>query len=222
LAKAQKTRKGYFGIQPRSPEQKQLADAIISDTPLVVATGPAGTGKTLIALAVGLHLVIVEEKYRHLLYTRNQEQLGKDIGALPGSLSDKTDPFMLALEDNLREMDGAPTLYMLKQQDKVSTPAIQTMRGRSITDTLIIFDEVQNMDVTTVKSLITRAGRNSKVIVLGSLKQIDAKHLRDEQKNGLARLVSALEQSGRTDMYEHIHLVKNERSELAQLIDEIM
>lgn len=222
MAAKMKKSSGYYGIKPKSPEQQQLVDAITSDKPLVVATGPAGTGKTLITLAVGLHEVMVTEKYRHLLYTRNQEQLGKDIGALPGNLNEKTDPFMMALEDNLREMDGVPGLNILKQQDKISTPAVQIMRGRSITDTLIVLDECQNFDTMALKSLITRAGRNSKVIVLGSMKQIDNRHLRDEQKNGLARLVAALKESGREDLYEHVHLVKNERSELAQLIDEIM
>ncbi len=191
-----------FGVTPRNAGQKFMQEALLMDSdvfPLVVVKGPAGTAKTFYALAVGLHKIIDEkcEKYRKMLICRPNVTMDEELGFLPGTEQEKIAPFMRPIRDNLEilvdndddkrysnEKELKDKVDELFDRKVITSEAIAYLRGRSIARHWVIIDEAQNLTPKQVKGIITRAGRGTKIILLGDPHQIDHPFL-DERTNGL-------------------------------------
>ncbi len=218
-------KKSHFGIQARNAEQAFALDILSDpDIKLVGLTGKAGTGKTLLALAAALDQ---EEDYKQILLARPIVSLAnKDIGFLPGDEKAKVGPYMQPLFDNLNVIKGlfnpgssdAKKLDELQKSEKLIIEALAFIRGRSLSDTIFIVDEAQNLTPHEVKTIITRAGEGSKLIFTGDIEQIDSPYL-DAQSNGLAYMIDKMK--GQT-LFAHVNLIKGERSELSELASNIL
>jgi PhoH-like ATPase len=214
-----------YGIKPRNAEQTFAVDALInSDIPLVTMTGKAGTGKTLLALASALQ---VKKDYRQIYIARPVVPLSnKDLGFLPGDIESKLAPYMQPLWDNLKviqdqfpETDKNYQLIntMIKEEKLVIEP-LSYIRGRSLQRIYFIVDEAQNLTPHEIKTIITRAGEGSKLVLAGDIYQIDHPYL-DSQSNGLSFLIEHFKGQR---LYAHVNLEKGERSELAELASNLL
>lgn len=214
-----------FGISPRNAEQTFALHVLNDlDIKLVAVTGKAGTGKTLLALAAALRQ---NKDYNQILLARPIVSLSnKDLGFLPGDEKQKVAPYMQPLFDNLNVIKAqlSPTSQdrrsiddMLKS-DKLSIEALAFIRGRSLSQTYCIVDEAQNLTPHEVKTIITRAGENTKMVFTGDLQQIDSPYL-DAQSNGLAYMIERMKGQ---NMFAHVNLVKGERSELSELASNLL
>lgn len=220
----------FFGITARNEEQKIALQYLNNDKPFTIITGDAGVGKNLITQAVGLENVMETQRYRKMIYTRLQVQLGMHLGYLSGDLKGKTEPFMLPFLDNLEKMDstkkGVIKAYLFAEGDeskqKVFFDSIQTMRGRSIDHTYFIADEIQNTDVHTMEAIATRIDEGSKFVFVGNFAQIDDDTLRVPEKNGFYQLLKGLyEKDPGRRYFDHIHLQENQRSEAVSIVSDI-
>ncbi|MDR0333742.1 MAG: PhoH family protein [Dysgonamonadaceae bacterium] len=214
-----------FGIQARNAEQA-FAFEVLNDpeVKLVGVTGKAGTGKTLLALASALKQY---KSYSRILLARPIVSLSnKDLGYLPGDEKQKIAPYMQPLFDNLnviktnlRANSGElRALDELQKSDQLEIEALAYIRGRSLTETYCIIDEAQNLTPHEIKTIITRAGENTKMVFTGDLQQIDHPYL-DSQSNGLAYMIDKM--SGQ-NLFAHVNLVKGERSELSELASNLL
>lgn len=212
-----------WGVKARNAQQRMAFDLLLNDQiPLVTLTGKAGTGKTLLSLAAGLLKVEDDRKYQKMLVARPIVPLGKDIGYLPGEKDEKLKPWMQPIYDNLEY------LFHSKQQGdlngilaglgSIQVEALTYIRGRSIPDQLIIIDEAQNLTKHEVKTILTRVGEGSKIVLMGDPEQIDHPYL-DESNNGLTFVVEKFKNH---PLGAHIRLEKGERSPLAQLAAQIL
>ena len=223
LRKVDKTT--VYGITPRNAEQSFAVDALINPRiQLVSMTGKAGTGKTLLALAGGLH---VKKSYRQIFIARPIVPLSnKDIGYLPGDVESKLAPYMQPLWDNLKVIqDQFPesdknhqAIDTMIKEDKLVIEPLSYIRGRSLQRIFFIVDEAQNLTPHEVKTIITRAGEGAKVVFTGDIYQIDHPYL-DGQSNGLSYLIDRFKGQR---LYAHINLEKGERSELAELASNLL
>ena len=227
LQKAPKVRLGR--IQPRNREQTFALDLLLdAAVQLVTLVGKAGTGKTLLALAAGLHQVADERLYDRLLVTRPVIPLGKEIGFLPGDLEEKMGPWMQPIIDNLDYLLGgedsahptrgghrAPRSSWadLKGMGLLEVEAISYIRGRSIPRQFMVVDEAQNLTPHEVKTIVTRVGEGTKIVFTGDPYQIDNPYV-DAESNGLTWLVERFKGQG---LAGHVTLMRGERSELAEL-----
>lgn len=214
-----------WGIKPRNVEQRCALDALLrDDIKLVTMMGPAGTGKTLLALAVGLRKVFDEGVYSKILISRPIVPLGRDIGYLPGTKEEKLFNWMQPIYDNLEflcESTGGETSETLKwvmDSKKIELEAVTYIRGRSLPKMYIIIDEAQNLTPHEVKTIISRAGEGTKVILTGDASQIDNPYL-DENSNGLTYTVGKFSDY---KIYGQVFLDKTERSELAAIAADLM
>lgn len=214
-----------WGIKPRNVEQKCAIDVLLrDDIKLVSFVGQAGTGKTLLALACGLRKVFDENTYTRILVSRPVVPLGRDIGYLPGTKEEKLFNWMQPIYDNLEllcDSSGhvpSETLRWVMDSKKIEMEAVTYIRGRSLPKMFIIIDEAQNLTPHEVKTIISRAGEGTKVILTGDPTQIDHPYL-DKDSNGLTYLVSRFSDH---KIYGHITFEKTERSELAALAAEIL
>ncbi len=214
--------KDTWGIQAKNLGQRYALDALMNDDiSLVTLTGRAGTGKTLLALAAGLHKVVDDHTYRRLLVTRPVIPMGKDVGYLPGDKEEKLRPWMQPIFDNLEFLmstmykDQMVSDMVTRLQDKglFEVEALTYIRGRSIPHQLIIVDEAQNLTPHEVKTIISRAGEGTKMVLTGDPYQIDHPYL-DFSSNGLCFAVEKFKQS---PLAAHVTLTKGQRSELAEL-----
>ncbi|WP_141431926.1 PhoH family protein [Bacillus sp. 03113] len=218
----------FFGVTARNEEQKRAMQALINDKPFTFLTGPAGSGKTLIAQAVGLERVIEAPVYRKMIYTRLQTQVGMDVGALPGDLTEKTYPFIAPFMDNLEVMSEKSSeikRYLTEGDDdkrKVFFDSIQTIRGRSLNYSFVMFDEIQNVDIHTIAALGTRPGVKAKFVFLGNFSQIDNPKLRGTNTNGLYRLLNGLYERGAHEYFDHINLTKTQRHPVVEVVEDIL
>ncbi|MFH1076631.1 MAG: PhoH family protein [Pseudomonadota bacterium] len=210
-----------WGIRPRNMEQQFAMELLLcDDTRLVTLMGSAGTGKTLLALACGLTKVLDEKVYAKLLVSRPIIPFGRDIGYLPGDKEEKMRNWMQPIFDNLRfltnshgeEGDGGFD-YLINTKKIVELEALTYIRGRSIPRQYIIIDEAQNLTPHEVKTIISRAGEGTKMILTGDPYQIDSPYL-DASSNGLSY---AVERMKGQKCFGHITLTKSERSELASI-----
>lgn len=218
-------KKNVYGIKPRNAEQAFAIHAMLKpEIRLVSMQGVAGTGKTLIALAAALEQ---KREYKQIYLARPIVPLSnKDIGYLPGDIKSKLNPYMEPLWDNLKfiqnqysesDKEYSKITEMVQNEKLVITP-LAYIRGRSLSNICFIVDEAQNLTPHEVKTIITRAGENTKIIFTGDIYQIDTPYL-DAQSNGLSYLIDRLKDH---ELYAHITLEKGERSELANLANELL
>lgn len=210
-----------WGITARNAQQRMALELLLNDDiPLVTLTGRAGTGKTLITLAAGLMKVEDLHRFKKLLIARPVVPMGKDIGYLPGEKEEKLRPWMQPIYDNLEflfDTKKAGDLdKILMGMGSIQVEALTYIRGRSIPGQFIIIDEAQNLSKHEVKTIVSRVGENSKIVLLGDPEQIDHPYL-DSQSNGLTYLVERFKEEG---ISGHVTLEKGERSRLAQLATE--
>jgi PhoH-like ATPase len=214
-----------YGIKPRNAEQTFAIHAIMNpNVKLVTIQGVAGTGKTLLALAGTLEQ---RREYKQIYLARPIVPLSnKDIGYLPGDIKSKLNPYMEPLFDNLKfiqnqfqetDQEFQRITDMINKEKLVITP-LAYIRGRSLSNICFIIDEAQNLTPHEVKTIISRAGENTKIIFTGDVHQIDTPYL-DSQSNGLSYLIDRLKHN---NLYAHITLAKGERSELANLANELL
>lgn len=214
-----------WGIKARNVEQRCAIDVLLrDDIKLVTLLGQAGTGKTLLALACGLRKVFDEGTYSRILVSRPVVPLGRDIGYLPGTKEEKLYHWMQAIYDNLEFLcdssghEANETLRWVMESKKIEMEAVTYIRGRSLPKMFIIVDEAQNLTPHEVKTIISRAGEGTKVILTGDPTQIDNPYL-DKDSNGLTYTVGKFADH---PIYGHIYLDKTERSELAALAAEVL
>jgi PhoH-like ATPase len=214
-----------YGIKPKNAEQAFALHAILNpDIKLVSLQGVAGTGKTLLALAGALEQ---RKRYNQIILARPIVPLSnKDIGFLPGDAKEKINPYMEPLWDNLKFIKNQfgknekryKVIEEMEKEEKLVITPLAYIRGRSFSDIMFIIDEAQNLTPHEVKTIITRAGENTKIIFTGDIHQIDTPYL-DEHSNGLTYLIDRLKGN---KLYSHIKLEKGERSELANLANDLL
>lgn len=208
-----------WGIQPLNEEQLYAMDAMMDDDiSLVTMVGIAGTGKTLIALACALEKTINQKAYRRIIVARPLVPMGKDVGYLPGSLEEKLTPWMQPIMDNLEFLFDrvGMSLKEFMKKDILEVEALSFIRGRTIPNQFVIIDEAQNLTPHEVKTILTRVGNKTKVVLLGDPYQIDTPYL-DKDSNGLTYAASRLIGN---PLVAHITLKKGVRSPLANLAAE--
>jgi len=215
-------KKGINGIKPRNKEQNFALDLLMNaDIPLVSIVGKAGCGKTMLAIAAGLEQTIgLDNKYSRLIVSRPVQPMGKDIGFLPGTLEEKMSPWLRPIQDNLQFLMGNDkiTLEMYMQKGVIEIEAITYIRGRSIANAYIIIDEAQNLSMHEIKTIITRVGEGSKVVLTGDIEQIDNVYV-DETTNGLTYVAEKFKPY---DLAGHVTLMNGERSRVATLASKIL
>lgn len=211
-----------WGIYPRNVEQSFALDCLLNDDiKLVSLVGKAGTGKTLLALAAGLSKTLDESKYHRLLVSRPIFPMGRDIGYLPGDVEEKLNPWMQPVFDNIEYLLGSGTnqkrasgrAQELINQGMLNIEPLTYIRGRSIPNQYLIVDEAQNLTPHEIKTIITRAGQGTKVVLTGDCYQIDNPYV-DSANNGLAFVVERFKNEA---IAAHVTLSKGERSELAEI-----
>jgi len=222
-----KLREGVWGIKPRNREQHFALDLLLNDDiKLVTLVGKAGTGKTLLAIAAGLQKVTEEQVFSKMLVSRPVFPLGRDIGYLPGTIEEKLNPWMQPIYDNLELLLG------LNKSDKkdgrsyaelvdlgfVEIEPLTYIRGRSLPQNYMIVDEAQNLTPHEVKTIVTRAGEGTKIILTGDPYQIDHPYL-DSSNNGLTIVAERFKNEA---IAGHVILTKGERSPLAELATQIL
>tara|TARA_R110002110_G_scaffold112353_6_gene279407 strand:+ start:471 stop:1814 length:1344 start_codon:yes stop_codon:yes gene_type:complete len=205
-----------WGVLPRNKEQSFAFDLLFDDEiPLVSLIGKAGSGKTLMAIAAGLEqtLGIKEGQYRRIIISRPVQPLGKDIGFLPGTMQDKMMPWLKPIQDNIQHImgDDRTMLSSYVERGKIEVEALTYIRGRSISNAFVIIDEAQNLTAHEVKTIITRIGENTKIVLTGDIEQIDNVYT-NETSNGLTYAVEKFKAS---ELAGHITFKKGERSKLA-------
>lgn len=217
--------KSIWGIEARNIQQKCAIDLLLrDDIKLVSLLGPAGTGKTLLALACGLRKVFDDAVYSRILVSRPIVPLGRDIGYLPGTKEEKLFHWMQPIYDNLEYLcessghEPNETLRWVLDSKKVEMEAVTYIRGRSLPRQYFIIDEAQNLTPHEMKTIISRAGEGTKVVLTGDPTQIDNPYL-DKDSNGLTYVVGCFANQA---IYGHMFLEKTERSALAALAAEIM
>jgi PhoH-like ATPase len=214
-----------WGLTARNLQQQFAIEMLLrEDIRLVTMLGQAGTGKTLLALAAGLQMVADEKRYRRIMVSRPIMPLGRDIGYLPGTKDEKLTNWMQPVSDNLQylvdpklEHSGDKVQY-LYDTGVVEVEAVTYIRGRSLPKLFIIIDEAQNLTPHEIKTVVSRAGEGSKVILTGDAYQIDNPYL-DASSNGLTFVVERFKDQ---PIHGHITLAKSERSELASLAADLL
>jgi PhoH-like ATPase len=211
-----------WGLRPRSKEQQFALDLLLDPEVRIVALdGMAGTGKTLLALAAGLEQVIETSLYDKVSVYRPIVPVGKaELGFLPGTLDEKLNPWMTAVHDALVALterrshaDARAVLEELTEREKLSLEAVTYLRGRSLHGTYVLVDEAQNLEPTTLKTILTRVGEGTKVVFTGDTSQIDAPYL-SEHNNAVSVLIDAFDGER---CFGHVRLSHCERSEVASL-----
>jgi PhoH-like ATPase len=232
LTRVGRHKEGVWGIFARNKEQLFALDLLLDDSvSLVTLDGVAGTGKTLLAIAAGLKKATDDRVYRKLLVSRPVYPLGRDVGFLPGDLEEKLNPWMKPIYDNLEllisgaeaetrreRQERTPAYQPLLDQGIIEVEPLTYIRGRSIPRQYLIVDEAQNLTPHEVKTVVTRAGEGTKVILTGDPLQIDNPYV-DATSNGLTYVIENMKES---PLAGHVTLRKGERSELAEVAAELL
>lgn len=216
-----------WGLRPRSKEQRFALELLLDpDVSVVALDGRAGTGKTLLAIAAGLEHVVERRAYERLAIYRPLVPVGRaDVGFLPGGLDEKLDPWMSAIHDSIvaltdqrNSRDARTLMEELTTRGQLSLESVTFLRGRSLHRQFVVVDEAQNLEPTTLKTILTRIGDGTKVVFTGDTSQIDAPYM-GESNNALAVLIQAF--AGQS-CFGHVTLSACERSEVASLAAELL
>ena len=213
-----------WGIDSRNKEQAFAIDMLMDPNVKIVSLiGRAGSGKTLLAIAAGLQQTIGlrtdENHYSRLIVSRPVQPLGKDIGFLPGTMEEKMLPWLMPIQDNLKFLMGdRANMQMYMEKGKIEIEALTYIRGRSIANAFIVIDEAQNLTKHEIKTIITRIGEGTKIVLTGDIEQIDNVYV-NETSNGLAHAVENFKQY---PISGHVTFTKGERSELATLASKVL
>jgi len=221
LIRLREPKDSLCGIRPRNKEQYFAIDALLDERiQLVTLMGKAGTGKTLLAVAAGMQLATRQRRYRHMLVCRPIFPLGRDLGYLPGTMGQKLDPWMKPISDTVEFLldTGGPIHGLNDCPALIGSGAIEIqplayIRGRSISNRFFVLDEAQNLTPREVKTVITRMGQGTKVVLTGDPYQIDNPYV-DANSNGFTYLVNRFRAES---IAAHVELLKGERSSLAEL-----
>jgi PhoH-like ATPase len=210
-------------ISSRNKEQAFAIDLLMDPSVKVVSlVGRAGSGKTLCAIAAGLQQTIGlrDNHYDRMIVSRPVQPLGKDIGFLPGTMEEKMLPWLMPIQDNLQFLVGGDknTLQMYMDKGKIEIEALTYIRGRSIANAFIIIDEAQNLTAHEIKTIMTRVGEGTKIVLTGDVEQIDNVYV-NETSNGLAH---AVEKFKEFPIAGHVTFTKGERSEVATLASKVL
>ncbi|MFZ4718238.1 MAG: PhoH family protein [Ilumatobacteraceae bacterium] len=216
-----------WGLRARSKEQRFALELLLDpDVSVVALDGRAGTGKTLLAIAAGLEQVVEQRRYERLAVYRPLVPVGRaDVGFLPGGLDEKLDPWMSAIHDAIVALtdqrsahDAHRLVDELVGRNQLSLESVTFLRGRSLHRQIVVVDEAQNLEPTTLKTVLTRIGEGTKVVFTGDTSQIDAPYL-GETNNALAVLIQAF---GGQSCFGHVTLTACERSTVASLAAELL
>ena len=221
LSKVRDYKEGIWDVRAKNKEQQFALDLLMDqDVKIVSLVGKAGCGKTLIALAAGLKQILDDGTYKKLIVSRPVQPMGRDIGFLPGTLEEKMMPWIAPIQDNLEFLMGDDKEHMkvLQEQGTIEIEALTFIRGRSISKAFIIIDEAQNLTMHELKTIITRVGEDTKIILTGDIEQIDSAFL-DATNNGLTY---AVEKFKPYELAGHISLQKGERSAVATLAAQVL
>jgi len=209
----------HVGIEPRNKEQK-FALTLLSDPDiqLVTLTGIAGSGKTFLTLLSAMgHLGL--ENYKRIIFTRSIEPVGRDLGYLPGDMDEKMAPWLAPIVDNFRHAFGDTSYFeCMRQKGQIDIAPLSYIRGRTFNDSFVIVDEAQNATIHELKTVITRIGCGSKVVLLGDTDQVDTPYI-DSKSNGLSIIIEKFKDSNLTG---HIRLSRGQRSDIATLASKIL
>jgi len=208
-----------ISLVPKNKEQKFAVDILTRESvKLVTMTGLAGSGKTFLTLMAALS-AIQEKKFDRIVITRSLQTVGKEIGFLPGDIDDKMSPWLSPILDNFRVAFKDETYFeMMRKKGQIEISPLAFMRGRTFNNTFLIVDEAQNSTIHELKTIITRVGEGSKIVLLGDTDQIDTPYL-DSLSNGLTIIVEKLKNN---ELVGHITLLKGERSALATLASKVL
>lgn len=217
-----RVKEGVWGVRPRNKEQSFAMDLLMDDSiKLVTLVGKAGTGKTLMAIAAGLHKATEESVYQRVLVSRPIFPLGRDLGYLPGTVEEKLSPWMQPIFDNVEflmglskdEKKGGRSYRELIDLGILQIEPLTYIRGRSIPNQYMVVDEAQNLTPHEVKTIVSRAGEGTKIVLTGDPYQIDNPYM-DATNNGLVHVVNRFRAER---IAGHVTMFKGERSELAEL-----
>jgi PhoH-like ATPase len=221
-----KPKEGVWGIHPKNIEQQFAMDALLNnEINLVSLVGKAGTGKTLLAIAAGLECAITKQNYSRVLVSRPIVPMGRDLGFLPGDISEKLGPWMQPIFDNIdflfgnqRARNEMTTWDELINQGLLHVEPLTYIRGRSLPQQFMIVDESQNLTPHEIKTIITRAGEGTKIVLTGDSEQIDNPYL-DSLNNGLVYTIDKLKGE---EIVAHVKLSVGERSPLSEIASKLL
>ena len=208
-------------FEAKNKEQRFAQEALLQENiPLVTLTGLAGSGKTYVALMAGLDGV-QQGRYKRIVISRSIQPVGKDLGYLPGDMDDKMQPWLAPITDNFRTMlsDKNFTYFdMMKERGELEVAPLAYIRGRTFNDAFVIVDEAQNATIHELKTIITRVGKNSKIVLLGDTEQVDTPYI-DKLSNGLSIVVHKFRDKPQA---AHVQLAKGQRSDIASIASLIL
>jgi len=219
LLKGSENRDSATAVRPRNKEQKFALHALRdANIPLVSLTGLAGSGKTFLALMAGID-DLSEEKYERIVVTRSIQPVGRDLGYLPGDINEKMAPWLSPLLDNFRHHFKDKIYFeMMLEKGQIEIAPLSYIRGRTFNNAYLIVDEAQNASIHELKTIITRLGDQSKVVLMGDTDQIDTPYI-DKRSNGLAIVVEKFKTS---NLSAHVHLRRGERSAIATYASKVL
>ena len=225
LVRVDEYKHGIWDVKPRNKEQAFALNLLMDpNVPIVSLVGAAGCGKTLLAIAAGMEQTLDEGQYepiyKKLVVSRPVMPMGRDIGFLPGTLEEKMAPWLAPIQDNLKFLmgDDRVALEMYSERCLIEIEALTYIRGRSIANAFIIIDEAQNLTIHELKTIITRVGEGTKIVLTGDVEQIDNVYI-DARSSGLTY---ALEKFKPYELAGHISLQKGERSKVATLASKVL